>query len=353
MKRELRLTTTHPSAQEMLTFDPATLVVMNYSPYAVLVRRGVAALPTRDSYDYIIPAGSSATFAVVGREFGFVLDFEVASPAVYSQPATIIFLSADETPPVFSTSVYREAVRIEDSGDNDYYIDTRGARAIYIEYVQNPPFPRPLNITRINYSSVHIIGVDRVGGAETVLYDMSNPYNTAVSRVILPLADNLIKIQVRRSANPYVLKYTLLDTIPAPVRQAIMYRHTWESDAWTVGVEQVILHDRLTGNLESLDIKLRLPTADDDYEFYLSVLTYNGTGGSTVFDVKLTNKMLIPVDDVQRGGRLSGYFIGRDDTVVRYAIPLGFRVSGTVVVRAITVEPLPEATIHIVTNLEI
>lgn len=352
MKRELRLTTTHPTAQEMLSFDPSTLVVMNYSPYAVLVRRGVAALPARDSYDYIVPAGSSATFAVVGREFGFVLDYEVASPAVYSQPATIIFLSADETPPVFSTSVYREAVRIEDNGDKDYYIDTRGARAIYIEYNQNPPFPKPLNITRINYSSVHIIGVDRVGGAETVLYDMSNPYNTAVSRVILPLADNLIKIEVRNSPNPYVLKYTLLDTIPAPVRQAIMCRHTWESAAWVIGAEQVILHDRLTGNLESLDIKLHLPAADD-YEFYLSVTAYNGTGGGVVFDAKLTNKTLSPVDDVQRGGLLSGYFIGRDDAVVRYAIPLGFRVSGSVVVRAITVEPLVDATIHIVTNLEI
>lgn len=353
MKRELRLTTTHPTAQEMLSFDPATLVVMNYSPYAVLVRRGVAALPTRDSYDYIIPAGSSATFAVVGREFGFVLDFEVASPAVYSQPATIIFLSADETPPVFSTSVYREAVRIEDSGDNDYYIDTRGARAIYIEFVQNPPFPKPQNIIQMNYSAVHIIGVDRVGGAETVLYDMSNPYNTAVSRVILPLADNLIKIEVRNSPNPYVLKYTLLDSIPAPVRQAIMCRHTWESDNWVVGAEKVILHDRLTGNLESLDIKLRLPAADDDYEFYLPVQIYNGTSGGTVFDVKLTNKTLAGHDNVQRGGRLSGYFMGRDDAVVRYTIPLGLRVSGRVVVRGITSEPLRDATIHIVANLEI
>lgn len=353
MKREIRLTTTNPTAQEMLSFDPAVLVIMNYSPYAVLVRRGVAALPARDSYDYIVPAGSSATFAVVGREYGFVLDYEVAAPAVYSQPATVVFLSKDETPPVFSTSVYREAVRIENSGDNDYYIDTRGARAIYIEYNQNPPFPKPPNILQINYSAVHVIGVDRVGGAETVLYDMSNPYNTTVSRVILPLADNLIKIEVKNSPNPYVLKYTLLDTIPAPVHQAIMYRHTWEANDWVVGVEKVILHDRLTGNLESVDIKLHLPAAGDDYEFYVSVSTYNGTGGSTVFDAKLTNKTLSPIDDVQRGGLLSGYFIGRDDTVVRYAIPLGFRVSGSVVVRAITVEPLVDATIHIVTNLEI
>jgi len=236
MKREIRLTTTHPTAQEMLTFDPATLVVMNYSPYAVLVRRGVAALPARDSYDYIVPAGASATFAAVGREFGFVLDYEVAGPAVYSQPATVVFLSKDETPPVFSTSVYREAVRIEDSGDNDYYIDTRGARAIYIEYNQNPPFPKPQNIINMNYSGVKIIGIARIGGDETTLYNMSNPYNTAISRVVLPLADNLIKIQVRSSANPYVVKYTLLDTIPAPIHQFIMNRHTWESDAWVVGV---------------------------------------------------------------------------------------------------------------------
>lgn len=353
MKRELRLTTTHPSAQEMLTFDPATLVVMNYSPYAVLVRRGVAALPTRDSYDYIIPAGSSATFAVVGREFGFVLDFEVASPTVYSQPATIIFLSADETPPVFSTSVYREAVRIEDSGDNDYYIDTRGARAIYIEYNQNPPFPKPQNIIQINYSAVHIIGVDRVGGAETVLYAMSNPYNTAVSRVILPLADNLIKIRVRRSANPYVVKYTLLDSIPAPIHQYIMTRHTWEFDNWVVGKPEAVLSDALTGTLESVDVKLWLPAAGADYEFYLSVTTYNGTSGDTVFDVKMTNKTMSTVDDVQRGGLLPGYFQGRSGPVVRYTIPLNFRISGGVQIQAITVEPLIDATIHIVTNLEI
>lgn len=353
MKREIRLTTTSPTAQEMLTFDPAVLVIMNYSPYAVLVRRGVAALPARDSYDYIVPAGASATFAAVGREFGFVLDYEVAGPAVYSQPATIVFLSKDETPPVFSTSVYREAVRIEGSGDNDYYIDTRGARAIYIEYNQNPPFPKPLNILKMNYSSVHIIGIDRVGGAETRLYDMSNPYNTAVSRVVLPLADNLIKIAVLTSPNPYVLKYTLLDTIPAPIHQFIMTRHTWESDAWIVGAEKVIFQDRLTGNLESLDIKLHLPTADDDYEFYLSLTTYNGTGGDTVFDVKVTNKTLSPVDDVQRGGRLPGYFQGSDGPIIRYTIPLNFRVSGGITMRAITAEPLVEATIHIVANLEI
>lgn len=353
MKREIRLTTTSPTAQEMLTFDPAMLVVMNYSPYAVLVRRGVAALPARDSYDYIVPAGASATFAAVGREFGFVLDYEVAGPAVYSQPATIVFLSKDETPPVFSTSVYREAVRIEGSGDNDYYIDTRGARAIYIEYNQNPPFPKPQNILNMNYSGVKIIGIARIGGDETTLYNMSNPYNTAISRVVLPLADNLIKIQVRSTANPYVVKYTLLDTIPAPIHQFIMTRHTWEWDTWVVGETKDVLIDALTGTLETVDIKLNLPVADDDYEFYLSVMTYNGTSGSTVFDVKLTNKTLTPFDDVQRGGRLPGYFIGREDTVVRYAIPLGFRVSGSVVVRAITAEPLVDATIHIVANLEI
>src|SRR5690606_7835509 len=102
-----------------------------------------------------------------------------------------------------------------------------------------------------------------------------------------------------------------------------------------------------------VDVKLWLPAAGADYEFYLSVTTYNGTSGDTVFDVKVTNKPMSTVDDVQRGGLLPGYFQGRSGPIVRYTIPLNFRISGGVQIQAITVEPLIDATIHIVTNLEI
>ena len=338
MKRELQLTTTHPTAQVNLSFPPDALTVMNNTPYAVFIRRGTASLPSRESFDYIVPAGIYTTLPVVGQEFGFALDIDTHENPYFRMPAQIIF-TGGEALPVFSSAVYRESASRQQviSGGNtdEFIISTRGARGLYVEIsrLTTPPQPdRGINVLACDVLTGQL-GNTRISGV------INNGWGSDVTRRVLAVADDIVQLRVRNlttSSVTYVIKWTLLDAYTALTEkyttitpQRVMSIAPGHQDNVYVNATQ------MAGIVRALSVVVGRATPAEDYAVRVSV-----AGGLVSANIAKTIVLsnarifpLTPFPDSWQYGRAAGYFEEMTEHpasafpyATRYIVPLNVYV---------------------------
>ena len=336
MKLENKLTSLSPTAQHFLDFNPQSLIVMNNAPYAVLVRRGSAQLPTSDGYDYIIPAGMYVTLATVGNEFALALDIAPGvTTGITHQPCTYIFV-ADEPIPTFSMSSFREAFTVESPANFGRIIDTRGAKALVFEFSYNPP-PAPLSKIFFNAGEFKVWGFNiPASGQVHVLKVVNTPYGNDSVRAIIPVTTDVIQLLwVPHIASLTFLSYSLLDTIPAsfpgyltssaeqPSRTVIQY---------PIGVSTVAFQDEMRGKLTHLEIALEIPHGDNfDVSFSLLAQAEYFTESLAVHNMRITDLDETVLGLTRYRGQFAAelieasYNVGGSD-FFRWKIPLNVKI---------------------------
>lgn len=286
MKYEGRLTPAHPSAQLQLSFQPVALAVSNPTPYAVLVRRGIAALPTREDYDYIIPAGTNLTIATVGYEFALVLD-ALPGAAAGTLPVTFIFVR-DEQIPVFSQMTYREALTVSDLSD-PVTIDVRGARAIAFEIRYQPivVVTSPFSVNMGKFAIYAHDNPDDFNPATSALVRVVNTLKRFnLSRAVIPISSNYLTIDWTPYETTVLdVRYTLLDAYPSvtPQYQAFEAVREFTAAQWPSESYLGIFTDAFVGRIDTLDVQLVVPLNAAFTTTYLVPTYFPPSPGSTYY----------------------------------------------------------------------
>lgn len=333
MKYEAKLSSSTPTAQVTLPFSPDSVTVMNNTPHALFIRRGTASLPTRDSYDYLIPAGIYTTLPVVGREFGFALDLDASETPYFRMPAQIIF-TQNEPPPIFSSAVYREsASRLETvppSQAQDFIISTRGARGLYIELsrLSTPLQPEEGVNALVCEVLTGQVGNTRISGV------LNSSWGSDVTRRTVAVADDIVQLRViNMTAQPvnYALKWTLLDQY-APLTEK--YATIAPSRGFTLAPdEQANMYNtttQLSGIVRAMSVAISRETPDEDFAVWFSPASglVSSTGVKTI---ALSNTVRIAQSFPEHWvfGRASGYFVDMTEHAIaprpyatRYIVPL-------------------------------
>ncbi len=338
MKFEQSITSSNPTAQVTLTFPPDALTVMNNTPYSLFIRRGTASLPSRESFDYIVPAGIYTTIPVIGQEFGFALDIDASETPYFRMPAQIIF-TADEALPVFSSATYRESAsrqKVISGGNTDeFIISTRGARGLYVEIsrLTTPPQPdRGINILACDVLTGQL-GNTRISGV------INNGWGSDVTRRVLAVADDIVQLRVRNlttSDVSYVIKWTLLDAYTA-----LTEKYTTISPQRVMNIapghqENVYVNaTQMAGIVRALSVVVGRATLAEDFALRVSV-----AGGLVSANIAktivLSNARIFPSTAFPDGwqyGRTATYFAdmtehpaGAFPYATRYVVPVNVYV---------------------------
>lgn len=144
MRQQFTLTYSTREYAANLTFQADTMIVLNQSPYTLLVRRGSLDIPTETNYDLIVSAGNSLTIPVSTNAFGIRLSIDEVISPFSSLPCVVIF-SREENPSIISSvsfpNFYSINYNIAPNTTEEFIIDCRDIQFIFTTILHNslPP----------------------------------------------------------------------------------------------------------------------------------------------------------------------------------------------------------------------
>lgn len=284
MKDKILLTTSNNARHVQVAWKPSAVVIMNNTPYSLLMRDGSQERPTITRYDYLVPPGMYTALPVIAHEFSFALDNDYPGAPSYDQPCTIMLVDEREALPDFGVSSYRQSLHQTfqlNAGlpTQNILLDTRTARAIYFSlWAAASAFGSQWWLPANGYITVHpgSTPAETAGTFVTSARVIMLPRPTPRVEGVIPLAANYTNIGITKAiADPVtidcVLDIALLDEIPAGnVHYISDYRF---SEVALVGPipSQTVFEHVYSGRVPYIEIAIEPDSPGDPFDltFYM------------------------------------------------------------------------------------